>query len=35
MIVEKGMELAGTQIPLEKVVINGQGEILGREKFAA
>ena len=35
MIVEKGMEIAGIQIPLEKVVINGRGEIIGKEKLAA
>ncbi len=34
-IVKMGMEKAGKQIPLEKVVISGQGRILRREKLAA
>ncbi len=34
-IIEKGMEIAGKKIPLEKVVISARGEILGREKLAA
>ena len=35
MIVKKGMEKAGKQIPIEKVVISLQGEILDRRKNAA
>jgi ferredoxin len=34
-IVEKGMEMAGKKVPMEKVLIGGQGDILGREKQAA
>ena len=34
-IIKMGMEKAGKQIPLEKVVISGQGQILRREKLAA
>jgi NAD-dependent dihydropyrimidine dehydrogenase PreA subunit len=34
-IVEKGLERAGKTIPLEKVVINARGEILGKEQLAA
>ncbi|MFC1534971.1 ATP-binding protein [Thermodesulfobacteriota bacterium] len=35
IIVEKGMEIAGKKIPVEKVVISGRGDILDREKMAA
>ncbi len=35
IIVEKGMEMAGRKIPMEKVVISPRGEVLGREKLAA
>jgi len=35
VIVKEGMELAGKDIPLEKVVISAEGEIIQREKFAA
>ena len=35
VIVEKGMEMAGKKIPVEKVVISERGDILGREKLAA
>ncbi len=35
VIVEKGMEMAGKKVPLEKVVISLRGEVLGREKLAA
>lgn len=35
VIVEKGMELAGRKIPVEKVVISGRGDILERERLAA
>jgi len=35
LIVEMGMEMAGRSIPMEKVVINARGEVLGREKLAA
>lgn len=34
-IVEKALERSGKQVPVEKVVIGPQGEILGREKRAA
>jgi len=35
LIVERGMEKAGREIPMEKVVISARGEVLGREKLAA
>ena len=35
VIVRKGMELAGKQIPLEEIVITRRGEILKRHKLAA
>jgi Fe-S-cluster-containing hydrogenase component 2 len=35
IIVEKGMEMAGKRIPMEKVVISARGEVLGRERLAA
>jgi Pyruvate/2-oxoacid:ferredoxin oxidoreductase delta subunit len=35
VIVKEGMELAGKDIPMEKVVISAEGEIIQREKFAA
>ena len=35
IIVEKGMEMAGKRIPMEKVVIGARGEVLGRERLAA
>jgi len=35
VIVEKGMELAGKKIPVEKVVIAARGDILGTERVAA
>ena len=35
VIVEKGMEMAGRKIPMEKVVISARGEVLTREKLAA
>ena len=35
VIVRKGMELAGRQIPLEEIVITRRGEILKRHKLAA
>ena len=35
IIVEKGMEMAGKKIPLEKVVIGTRGDVLGKEKLAA
>jgi Fe-S-cluster-containing hydrogenase component 2 len=34
-IVDKGLQLAGKQIPVEKVIINERGEIVSREKMAA
>ena len=35
IIVEKGMEIAGKTIPMEKVVISARGEILQTERLAA
>jgi hypothetical protein len=35
IIVERGMKKAGKKIPMEKVVISAQGEVLGRERLAA
>ncbi len=35
IIIEKGLELAGKKIPVEKVVISARGEILERKKLAA
>ena len=35
VIVKRGMELAGRQIPLEEIVISRSGEILKRHKLAA
>lgn len=35
VIVKRGMELAGRQIPLEEIVISRRGEILKRHKLAA
>jgi len=35
IIVEKGMEMAGKRIPMEKMVISARGEVLGRERLAA
>jgi Fe-S-cluster-containing hydrogenase component 2 len=35
MIVKKGMDGAGKQIPLERIVISTRGEILRRERLAA
>jgi len=35
IIVEKGMEMAGKKIPIQKVVISPRGDVLGREKLAA
>ena len=35
VIVRRGMELAGRQIPLEEIVISRRGEILKRDKLAA
>jgi len=35
LIIERGMEMAGKKIPMEKVVISARGEVLGREKLAA
>ena len=35
IIVEKGMEMAGKGIPMEKVVISARGDVLGRERLAA
>jgi len=34
IIVEKGMEMAGKRIPLEKVVISSRGDVLGTKKLA-
>jgi Fe-S-cluster-containing hydrogenase component 2 len=35
VIVERGMQMAGKSIPLEKVIIGAQGDILGTERLAA
>ena len=35
MIVKKGMQLSGTQIPMEEVVISTRGKILERRKVKA
>ena len=35
VIVERGMEMAGKKIPLEKVVIGAQGDLLSTERLAA
>ncbi len=35
IIVEKGMEMAGKRIPMEKVVISARGDVLGGERLAA
>jgi Pyruvate/2-oxoacid:ferredoxin oxidoreductase delta subunit len=35
MIVEKGMEMSGKTVPIEKVVISARGEVLNRQKNAA
>ena len=35
MIVKKGMELAGKDIPMERVVISARGEVLKKEKLVA
>ena len=35
IIVEKGIEMAGKRIPMEKVVISARGDVLGRERLAA
>jgi hypothetical protein len=35
MIVKKGMELSGVQIPMEEVVISTRGQILQRKQVAA
>jgi ferredoxin len=34
MIVKKGMELAGRNIPVEKIVISSKGDILSKEKLS-
>jgi Pyruvate/2-oxoacid:ferredoxin oxidoreductase delta subunit len=34
-IVEKGLEMAGKKIPVEKVIISTRGEVLERERLAA
>jgi hypothetical protein len=35
MIVKKGMELAGKDIPIEKIVISSKGDILRRDSAMA
>ena len=35
IIVEKGMEMSGKKIPLEKTIISARGDLLGSEKLAA
>jgi len=34
LIIKRGMELAGKNIPVDQVVISARGEILKREKLA-
>ncbi len=34
-IVEKGMEMSGKKIPIEKTIISARGDLLGSEKLAA
>ena len=35
VIIEKGLEIAGKMIPMEKVIISARGNILGTERLAA
>ena len=35
LIVEKGMEISGKKVPMEKVIISARGDVLGKEKLAA
>jgi len=35
VIVEKGMEMSGKKIPMEKIIISARGDILGSERLAA
>ena len=35
LIVEKGMEISGKQVPMEKVIISARGDVLGKERLAA
>ena len=35
LIVEKGMEIAGKKVPMEKVIISARGDVLGKERLAA
>jgi len=34
-MVKEGMDVAGKQIPIEKVVVSAEGEILKRTRLAA
>jgi len=35
VIVEKGMEISGKKVPMEKVIISARGDLLGKERLAA
>ena len=35
LIVEKGMEISGKKVPMEKVIISARGDLLGKERLAA
>jgi ferredoxin len=35
LIVEKGMEISGKKVPMEKVIISARGAVLGKERLAA
>jgi hypothetical protein len=35
LIIKRGMELAGKDIPIDQVVISTRGEVLKREKLVA
>jgi len=35
LIVEKGMEIAGKRVPMEKVIISARGDVLATERLAA
>jgi len=35
LILERGMELAGRKVPIERVIISARGELLSKSKLAA
>jgi hypothetical protein len=35
VIVEKGMQMSGKKIPIEKAIISARGDLLGSERLAA